>query len=84
MEDISFAKIKQRQQAEIKEELYQANKQLMLVRFLPPPPPYIQPEWEKSSPLEIRESFPSLYEPGLIYLIGGQLLCPDSSIFSVS
>nr|XP_056713409.1 cilia- and flagella-associated protein 141 [Euleptes europaea] len=32
MEDISFAKIKQRQQAEIKEELYQANKQLMTVR----------------------------------------------------
>ncbi|XP_077160802.1 cilia- and flagella-associated protein 141 [Paroedura picta] len=32
MEDISFAKIKQRQQAEIKEELYQGTKQLMLVR----------------------------------------------------
>uniref|UniRef100_A0ACB8GD89 Uncharacterized protein n=1 Tax=Sphaerodactylus townsendi TaxID=933632 RepID=A0ACB8GD89_9SAUR len=32
MEDISFAKIKQRQQAEIKEELYHADKQLTMVR----------------------------------------------------
>ncbi|XP_060103747.1 cilia- and flagella-associated protein 141 [Heteronotia binoei] len=31
-DDISFAKIKQRQQAEMKEELYQGNKELMMVR----------------------------------------------------
>ncbi|XP_054847447.1 cilia- and flagella-associated protein 141 [Eublepharis macularius] len=32
IEDIGFAKMRQRQQAEMKEELYQANKQLMMVR----------------------------------------------------